>query len=101
MGSNSKKSAIMLASAAAGLLTLATTIGAATPAHAEDVECYGVNKCKAQGECGGKGHDCAGHNDCAGKGWVTLDKQKCIAQGGRLTVEPAAKSDQKKDEKKD
>jgi uncharacterized membrane protein len=101
MASNSKKGAIMLASAAAGLLTLATTIGLATPAHAEDVECYGVNKCKGQGECSGKGHSCAGKNECAGKGWVTLDKEKCVAQGGRLTAEPAAQGEQKKDEMKD
>ena len=97
----SKQGAVLLASAAAGLLTLAATIGSAIPAHAEDVECYGVNKCKGTGECGGKGHSCAGKNECAGKGWVKLDKEKCLAQGGRLTADPAQGSGQTGEPKKD
>lgn len=84
-----KKSSLLLASAAAGLMTLAMTAGPDV-AHAEDdeVKCYGVNKCKGTGECGGKGHSCAGHNECAGKGWIKLDKDKCLKiKGGRLTAE--------------
>ncbi len=82
------KSAMLLASAAAGLLVVAGTMGIATKAHAEDVECYGINKCKGTGECGGKGHSCAGKNACAGKGFIKLDKEKCLKiKGGRLTPE--------------
>jgi len=82
------KNTILLASAAAGLLTVAATVGLATNAHAEDVNCYGVNKCKGTGECGGKGHGCAGKNECAGHGWIKLDKDKCLKiKGGRLTPE--------------
>ena len=99
MDGNSKKTNAVLASAAAGLLAVAATMTTATIAHAEDVECYGVNKCKATGECAGKTHGCAARNECAGKGWLRLDKDKCLKiQGGRLTAEPApAATEQKKD----
>lgn len=82
---------VLLASAAAGLMTFAMTAGSA---HAEDapaapasVKCYGVNSCKGTGECGGKGHGCHGKNECAGHGWVSkTSKEECLAiKGGRLT----------------
>jgi hypothetical protein len=60
----------------------------ATPgnARAEEVKCYGINKCKGTGECGGKDHSCAGKNACAGHGWLKIDKDKCLKiKGGRLT----------------
>ena len=92
-----KKSAVVLASAAAGLLTLATTVGMPSAAHAEDVECWGVNKCKGTGECGAKGHSCHGKNECAGKGWIKLDKEKCLKiQNGRLSEDGAAAPEDKK-----
>jgi uncharacterized membrane protein len=78
---------LLVASAAAGLF-MAATLGAPTMAHAEEVPCYGINKCKGAGECGGKGHSCAGQNACAGHGWLKLDKEKCLKiKGGRLTPE--------------
>ena len=84
------KSGLLLASAAAGLLTVAVTVAFPTEASAEEVKCYGVNKCKGSGECGGKGHGCAGKNECGGHGWIKLDKDKCLAiKGGRLTSEAA------------
>jgi len=76
----------LIASAAMGLMAL--TIVAATPgqARAEEVKCYGINKCKGTGECGGKGYSCAGNNECAGHGWLKIDKEKCLKiKGGRLT----------------
>ena len=86
------KKNVLLASAAAGLMTLAFT--SVTPAHADDhaeeadVKCYGINKCKGTGDCGGKGHSCAGENECAGTGYIKLPKDKCLAiTNGRLTVE--------------
>ena len=76
---------LLLASAAAGLM-LGATLGAATTAHAEEARCYGVNKCKGTGDCGGKGHSCAGKNECGGKGYLKIDKETCLKiKGGRLT----------------
>jgi len=88
-----KKGAALLASAAAGLLLVGSAAGMASSAHAEEgVECYGVNKCKATGECGGKGHSCAGKNDCAGQGWLKLPKDACLKiKGGRLTPDEQEK----------
>jgi len=91
-----KKGKMMLASAAAGLMTLTMTAASVGKARAEagkpeQVKCYGVNKCKGTGECGGKGHGCAGKNECAGQGWVHKSKEECLAmKGGRLTAEPEA-----------
>ena len=86
-----KKSTALLASAAAGLLTVAAMVALPGTAQAEEVKCYGVNKCKGTGECGGKGHSCAGKNECGAKGFLKLDKDKCLAiKGGRLTPEAEA-----------
>jgi uncharacterized membrane protein len=82
-------SKILLASAVAGLLTVATS-AVVTPAHAADkVKCYGANKCKGSGACGGAGHSCAGKNACKGQGFVETDsKEACLKmEGGRLTPE--------------
>jgi len=49
-------------------------------------ECYGVNACKGQGECGGKGHSCAGYNACKGHGWITLTKTDCDAKKGKFVA---------------
>jgi len=84
------KTGMVLASAAAGLLTVAamSTPGKALADGSDTVHCYGVNKCKGVGDCGGKGHGCAGKNECAGKGWIKLDKETCLKiKGGRLTPE--------------
>ena len=47
-------------------------------------ECWGVNGCKGQGECGGKGHACAGKNACKGEGWLGLSKDECEKKGGKF-----------------
>lgn len=85
------KSGLLLASAAAGLFAV-STLGLPGQAQAEEVKCYGINKCKGTGECGGKGHGCAGENECAGHGWLKIDKDKCLAiKGGRLTPDEEKK----------
>lgn len=88
-----KKSKILLASAAAGLMTLAMSASpdqVRAEGDGSEVKCYGVNKCKGSGECGGKGYSCAGKNECAGHGWIKLDKDKCLSiKGGRLTPDAA------------
>ena len=86
------KSGLLLASAAAGLLTVAATVAVPSEALAEEVKCYGINKCKGTGECGGKGHSCAGENACGGHGYLKIDKDKCLAiKGGRLTPDEEKK----------
>ncbi len=72
--------------AVAGLMTVAGAAVFQAAAQAQDVQCYGVNKCKGTGDCGGKGHSCAGINTCKGQGWVTMDKSTCMKMnGGSLT----------------
>jgi len=84
----SKKS-MLLAASVAGLLTVVGAMANAGVVYA-DVHCAGVNGCKGQGECGGKGNSCAGKNACKGQGWVTQKTEAgCTTAGG--TVIPAEK----------
>jgi hypothetical protein len=56
----------------------------------EVVPCYGINKCKGTGACGGKGRSCAGTNACAGQGYLELEQETCLKiKDGRLTADPA------------
>ena len=89
------KTRVLLAASVAGLLA-GFSAGAA---HANEgdvsgkVPCYGINKCKGTGTCGGAGHSCAGMNVCKGQGYLELDKDTCLKiEGGRLTEKavPAA-----------
>jgi uncharacterized membrane protein len=77
---------LLLASAVAGILSVAAIGPTASADTGETVKCYGVNKCKGVGECGGKGHSCAGKNSCKGQGYLNIDKETCLKiEGGRLT----------------
>jgi uncharacterized membrane protein len=73
--------------------------------HAEEgetVHCYGVNKCKETGDCGGPGHSCANQNACKRKGYIDMDEETCLRlDGGRLTPEPQDKGEAQKDEEKE
>ena len=88
---NAAVAGLMAASGASAILSSAQA--------AEPAKCYGVNTCKAQGECGGKGHACAGHNSCKGAGWVKKDPEECKKLGGSLE-EPQAKAEPAKEEPK-
>ena len=89
MKNEMKKGSLLLASAVAGLLTVGVVGGTAYADDSEKVRCYGINKCKGTGDCGGKGYSCAGNNGCKGRGYLNLDKETCLKiQAGRLT--PAA-----------
>ena len=81
------KSAVLLASAVAGLLAIGAV---ATDVHAAEskgkVKCYGVNECKGHGACAGAGSACAGKNACKGQGFVETSKADCEKQGGKLTA---------------
>jgi uncharacterized membrane protein len=82
------KGGALLASAVAGLLITAGTTTVASAGSDEKVSCYGVNKCKGTGACGGKGHSCAGENKCKGHGFLKVEKDTCLKiQGGRLKPE--------------
>lgn len=81
-----RKKTVLLGAALSGML--AATAQAADPKDdamkpkGGNVECYGVNACKGQGECGTKTHGCAGMNECKGKGWISLSADQCQAKGG-------------------
>lgn len=89
MKNGTRTGSLLLASAVVGLLSL---VGPGTTALADEtakVRCYGVNKCKGAGACGGQGHSCAGENACKGQGYLKIDEETCLKiQGGRLTPEP-------------
>ncbi len=60
--------------------------GNANAKEGEAIHCYGVNKCKGVGDCGGKGHSCSGKNTCKGQGFLEMSKDLCLKiEGGRLT----------------
>ncbi|HEY0179375.1 MAG TPA: hypothetical protein VGC30_07065 [Dokdonella sp.] len=70
----SKLTGIALATAVAGLFTLAT----ASPAFAADeakVKCEHSSACKGQGACKQASNSCKGQNACKGEGF-TMQKSK-------------------------
>ena len=82
-----------VAAAAAGLLAALGIVMGQAPvqAHGEGgVPCYGINKCKGTGDCGGRGHSCHGENVCAAQGYLSLDSMEtCLKiKDGRLTEQP-------------
>ena len=93
-----KKQQALLAASVAGILAAVASGGAVSSqagAHSQEsgekAPCYGINKCKGTGDCGGKGYSCAGNNACHGQGFIDLGKDVCLRiEGGRLTEEPAA-----------
>ena len=80
-----------LTASVAGTLAAAGVVGSGQNAQAQEektVHCYGINKCKGTGDCGGPGHACAGKNACKGLGWIELEEDVCLRiEGGRLTPE--------------
>lgn len=86
MASKSRRMLIVSLSSA-----LALPLAVSIPAHAEEgetVHCYGVNKCKETGDCGGPGHSCANQNACKRMGYIDMDEETCLRlDGGRLTPE--------------
>ena len=88
-----KKMRGLVVASVAGILAAAEAVavqaaGEKPAAAGEKAACYGINKCKATGACGGKGHSCAGQNACKGQGYLELDKDTCLKiEGGRLTPE--------------
>ena len=82
---NNLKSGVAVATAAAALFALGTTI--AVPAQASDagVKCSGVNTCKGTSECKAAKSECKGQNSCKGQGWVTKKTAaECTTAGGKV-----------------
>ena len=84
-----KKQSLLTASVA-GLMAAGMLVAGSAQAEHEGtgsgVPCYGINKCKGTGDCGGKGHSCSGQNECAGHGFIKLEKETCLKiKGGSLT----------------
>lgn len=82
-----KKKRALVAASVAGLMAVAAPLVMAGTAFADKVPCYNINACAKMGDCGGKGHSCAGKNACAKQGYILLpDKDTCLKiQGGSLT----------------
>ncbi len=79
------KKQIFLSAALGGIfLASCTTPEPSTSSATAMGECSGVNACKGQGECGGKGHECAGKNECKGQGWKKMTMSECNEKGGRF-----------------
>jgi len=91
-----KRQRALLAASVAGILAAAggTLFGQTVQAVEEgNVHCYGINKCKGTGACGGKAHSCAGQNECNGQAWLETSEDLCLKiNGGRLTAEPEEES---------
>ena len=85
-----KKKKMLIAASVAGLLAAAGSgmLSQVQAAQGELEHCYGINACKGNGACGGKGSSCASKNSCKGQGFVDVAKDTCMKiQGGKLTVE--------------
>ena len=63
MNISKKATGLALAIAAAGMLSTAATVNAASSETA-NVHCYGVNVCKGHNDCKAQGNSCTGHNNC-------------------------------------
>jgi YHS domain-containing protein len=77
----------------AAMLFVAGCAGRASKADAPvvtRVKCKGINECASQGQCAMKNPDgsdanlCGGQNSCKGKGWMEVDQDACMAQGGEV-----------------
>ena len=89
MENKASKKSKLIAASMAGLMAVGTlaAFSATAKAESEMAPCYGVNACKGNGDCGGKGYSCAGKNSCKGTGFIKLPKDACMKiQGGRLTA---------------
>ena len=90
-----KRARGLVAASVAGILAAVGTAALGQSVQAEEkaagkVACYGVNKCKGTGACGGKGHSCSGQNACKAQGYLQIEKDTCLKiEGGRLTPEAA------------
>lgn len=83
-----KKSNLLIGAALAGL-TMSLSACSEPAAQANEGQCHGVNSCKGQGECSGKGHECGGQNECKGQGWNKSTEAACAEQKGEFKPDAA------------
>ena len=102
MNTRSRRS--LLVAALAGALALPAALKAQdqkpAPDDGDKKPCWGINRCKAMGDCGAEGcrhSGCAGSNACKGQGFVRINPDSCMKiQGGSLTKVAAKKTAHKK-----
>ena len=93
-----KKTRLLLIASLTGAIATPAIVslaaGDGAKAKGKPAPCYGVNKCKGTGDCGGPGTSCAGSNSCKRLGYIDMDSQTCLRlDGGRLTAaEPPAEA---------
>lgn len=99
----SKSRRALIASLSTALAAPLAFAPASIHAHeGETVHCYGVNRCRETGDCGGPGHSCANQNACKRKGYIDMDEETCLRlDGGRLTPEPKDDAETRKGEEKE
>ena len=83
---NSKKlSGLILATAAAGLFSIAP-VATVVAAEMAKVHCEGINSCKSHGDCKGE-NGCKGKNSCKGKGFLEMTQEDCDAAKAKMKDE--------------
>ena len=86
MNTQSLKTGLGIAAAAAALFAVTAPMTTASAADAATVKCTGVNSCKGTSECKTAKNECKGHNSCKGQGWVSKkDEKECKAAGGTVS----------------
>lgn len=83
---------IALATAAAGLFSVAGLAVADSKAAGEDakIKCEGVNGCKGKGACQGAKNACRAKNSCKGKGFMMMKKKDCEAAMEKMKKDDAS-----------
>lgn len=85
MSSSNIKSAIAVASAAAALFAMGTTVTSTAQAADMPVKCAGLNSCKGHSDCKTAKNECKGMNSCKGMGWnAKATAQECTSAGGTV-----------------
>jgi hypothetical protein len=87
---SSFKNGAMIAMGAAALIlagcassgtkdTMDKSAGASAKVH-----CAGLNSCKGTSDCKTAENACKGQNACGGHGFLSMDKEECMAKGGKI-----------------
>ena len=79
------KSGLAIASAAAAIFAMGSTVSVAQAADtAPTVHCAGINSCKGTSDCATAKNECKGQIACKGQGWVSKTAAECKAAGGMV-----------------
>lgn len=77
-----KTTGAALAIAAATMLGCASMGTGGSETAANNVHCYGVNKCKGHNDCKTAHNACKGQAACKGQGFLSMPKSSCDNVGG-------------------